>query len=59
VLFEGAKYGKKMMGFTENYIKVATTYNALLDNEIVDVTLGQLDAETMTMNAKFTILENA
>lgn len=59
VLFEGAKYGKKMMGFTENYIKVATTYNALLDNEIVDVTLGQLNAETMTMNAKFTILENA
>lgn len=59
VLFEDAKYGKKMMGFTENYIKVATTYNAELVNEIVDVTIEDLDTEAMTMNAKFTVLENA
>lgn len=59
VLFESAKYRKKMMGFTENYLKVATTYNADLVNEIVDVSIEDLDEENMTMNAKFIVLENA
>lgn len=58
-LFESAKYGKKMMGFTENYIKVSTSYNTALVNEIVDIKIGELDPETMTMNAQFTVLENA
>ncbi len=59
VLFESAKHGKKMMGFTENYVKVGTTYNAELVNEIVDLTIGELDAESMTMNAIYTVHENA
>lgn len=58
-LFESAKYGKKMMGFTENYIKVSTSYNTALVNEIVDIKIGELDPETMTMNAQFTVLEDA
>ena len=59
VLFESAKHGKKMMGFTENYVKVGTTYNAELVNEIVDLSIGELDAESMTMNAIYTVHENA
>ena len=59
VLFESAKHGERMMGFTENYVKVSTAYNSKLDNEIVDVTLGNLDKETMTMNAEITVFENA
>ena len=59
VLFEDAKHGKKMMGFTENYVKIAIPYNADLVNEIVEVTIQDLDEEIMTMNAKFTVLENA
>lgn len=58
-LFESAKYGESMMGFTENYVRVATPYNPALINEIVDVTVGDLDVETMTMQAQFTIFENA
>lgn len=59
VLFEDAKHGNKMMGFTENYVKVAIPYNADLVNEIVEVTIQDLDEKSMTMNAKFTVLENA
>ncbi len=59
VLFEDAKFGKKMMGFTENYVKVAIPYSADLVNEIVEERIQDLDEESMTMNAKFTVLENA
>lgn len=59
VLFEAAQHGEMMLGFTENYIKVATPYNEDLVNEIVDITVGELNAETMTMEALFTIVENA
>lgn len=59
VLFESAKHGKQMMGFTENYIKVAADYNSDFVNQIVDVKIGELHPESMTMNAQFTILENA
>ena len=59
VLFESAIHGHTMVGFTENYVKVAIPYNDALVNEIVDVTLGDLDPEAMTMEAQFTILENA
>lgn len=59
VLFESAVQDHAMVGFTENYVKVATPYNEDLVNEIVDVTIGDLDTETMTMQAQFTISENA
>ncbi len=36
VLFEGAKHGNSMFGFTENYIKTEVSYNENLINKIVD-----------------------
>jgi threonylcarbamoyladenosine tRNA methylthiotransferase MtaB len=59
VLFEDAKHVMKMMGFTENYVKVAIPYSADLVNEIVEVRIQDLDEESMTMNAKLTVIENA
>ena len=59
VLFESAKLGNTMVGFTENYVKVATHYNDALVNEIVDITIGELDTESMTMEAHFRIAHNA
>ena len=58
VLFEGARHSDTMVGFTENYVKVATPYNDLFVNEIVDVTIGDLNTETMTMEAQLTIIDN-
>ena len=39
VLFEHAKKGDNMYGFTENYIKTEITYNKTLCNKILDVML--------------------
>ncbi len=36
VLFEGAKHGNSMFGFTENYIKTEVPFNDNLINQIVD-----------------------
>lgn len=58
VLFEGARHGHTIVGFTENYIKVATPYNASFVNEIVDVTIEDLNTETMTMEAQLITTEN-
>ena len=58
VLFENAKQGQLMEGFTENYIKVATPYNSMFVNEVIDVTIGDLDLEAMTMEAQLTTIEN-
>ena len=58
VLFESARHGHAMVGFTENYIKVATPYNELFENEVVDVTVGDLNPETITMQARLTTIEN-
>lgn len=59
VLFESALHGHAMVGFTENYVRVATPYSEALVNEIVDVTIGELDLEAMTMEAQITVSENA
>jgi threonylcarbamoyladenosine tRNA methylthiotransferase MtaB len=46
VLFESAEDEEgRMSGFTNNYLKVTTTYNALLKNRILDVSLEQQDSE--------------
>ncbi len=58
VLFESAKHGHTMMGFTENYIKVATPYNDLFVNEIIDVAIADLNPKAMTMEAQLTTIEN-
>jgi len=44
VLFESDKSGDFMHGFTDNYIKVKTTYDASLSNRIVNVNLSKVDA---------------
>lgn len=43
VLFEAENDGALMMGFTANYIKVATTYNPLWVNEMISVTITKSD----------------
>ncbi|MCX6243878.1 MAG: tRNA (N(6)-L-threonylcarbamoyladenosine(37)-C(2))-methylthiotransferase MtaB [Bacteroidetes bacterium] len=43
VLFEGDNSGGFMHGFTENYIKVRTLFDAELVNQIVEVRLEELD----------------
>ena len=43
VLFESAKRNGMMFGFTENYIKVKTTFDEELINKIVIVKLKELD----------------
>ncbi len=58
VLFESARHEHTMVGFTENYVKVATPYNESFVNEIVDVAIGELDPETMTMKAQLTATRN-
>lgn len=58
VLFEGAKHQDTMLGFTENYVRVATPYNELFVNEIIDVEIGNLNAEAMTMDALLIDLQN-
>ncbi len=59
VLFESARHDHAMVGFTENYVKVAIPYNEVLVNQIVDITVGDLNPEAMTMEAHLTFLENA
>lgn len=45
VLFESDNSGGWMHGFTENYIKVKTTFNPGFVNRIIPVTLGMPDEE--------------
>ncbi len=45
VLWEIENDGSVMFGFTENYIKVKTPYDPMLVNEIMNVTLTEIDDE--------------
>lgn len=45
VLFESERDGDVMYGFTENYVKVKTTYNEELANQIVKVKLTEIDRD--------------
>jgi threonylcarbamoyladenosine tRNA methylthiotransferase MtaB len=42
VLFESDNSNGFMHGFTENYVRVRTEYNAALVNQVVDVRLEEL-----------------
>jgi threonylcarbamoyladenosine tRNA methylthiotransferase MtaB len=44
-LFEHAKKGTRMHGFTENYIKVEADYNLSLINKLIDVILLEFNAD--------------
>lgn len=49
VLMEHSKPGTKMHGFTDNYIRVELENDDRLDNQIVDVRLGEFNEETVTL----------
>jgi threonylcarbamoyladenosine tRNA methylthiotransferase MtaB len=51
VLFEHTRYGSKMYGFTENYIKMVFDYDSSLVNKITNVRVGEPDTERMAMQA--------
>lgn len=53
VLFEAEQDGSFMHGFTDNYIKVKTTYDPLLVNEVTEVELVQItDDGTVLCNVQ-------
>ncbi|MGL4780168.1 MAG: tRNA (N(6)-L-threonylcarbamoyladenosine(37)-C(2))-methylthiotransferase MtaB [Bacteroidales bacterium] len=52
VLFEHAKEGEPIYGFTENYIKVEVAYNADLCNNLSNVTLGEFNADKTALLIK-------
>lgn len=52
VLFEHAKEGEPVYGFTENYIKVEVPYNAELCNNISQVMLGDFNADKTALLIK-------
>jgi threonylcarbamoyladenosine tRNA methylthiotransferase MtaB len=45
VLWEAENDSNTMYGFTDNYIKVKTSYDPILVNEITDVSIGAIDAD--------------
>lgn len=45
VLWESRQKGEKMVGFTNNYIRVVTAFDKMLVNTIQTVTLGNLNEE--------------
>ncbi len=53
VLFEHTKRGKKMHGFTENYIKVEADYDEALINRLCSVVLGDFNAEQTALIAGY------
>ena len=52
VLFEHAKKGDNMYGFTENYIKTEITYNKTLCNKIRDVMLTGWNSDKTALKVK-------
>jgi threonylcarbamoyladenosine tRNA methylthiotransferase MtaB len=43
VLFEHTNKNNKMFGFTDNYVKVETEYNATFVNQIIEIELDELN----------------
>jgi threonylcarbamoyladenosine tRNA methylthiotransferase MtaB len=52
VLFEHAKKGDKMYGFTENYIKTEIKYDSALCNVIKDVKLTDWNRDKTALKAE-------
>lgn len=53
VLFEHTLRGKRMHGFTENYVKLYADYNPEFINKMIEVEVGEYDEEEMAMKALF------
>lgn len=54
VLFENASHRGKMVGFTENYVKVFANFKPSCINKIMEIKVGKLDEENTTMEALLT-----
>ncbi|MDR1981377.1 MAG: tRNA (N(6)-L-threonylcarbamoyladenosine(37)-C(2))-methylthiotransferase MtaB [Tannerellaceae bacterium] len=54
VLFEHARKGDNMYGFTENYIKVETPYDTALTNEVRKVVLAGWNEDRTALTARLT-----
>ena len=55
VLFEKAGQGKRMHGFTENYIRAelsAADSDERLDNQLVEVTLGEMNSDKTAVKVR-------
>ena len=52
VLFEDAKHVMKMMGFTENYVRVEVPYCEEKANEIISLVLGDYNTEKTALVEK-------
>ena len=46
-------YTHLMMGFTENYVKIVSDYDASLVNRVIEIEIGKLDEKHMAMEAIF------
>ena len=55
VLFEQEENEGSLYGFTENYVKVKTKYDAALVNELIEVELTEIDRDGLM---KCNILSN-
>jgi len=53
VIFEHTRRGKKMHGFTENYVKVETDYDSKLINKLVKVKLKDFNEDKSTLSIIF------
>jgi len=53
VLFEHTRHGRKMIGFTENYVRMVSDYDASLVNRLVEIEVGKPDNEHSAMEAVF------
>lgn len=53
VLFEHTRRGNMMHGFTENYIKICAPFNPDIINEVIEIKVGEYNAEEMAMSAIF------
>lgn len=53
VLFEHTRRGKRMHGFTENYLKLYTDFDLQYINKIIEVEIGEYDEDEMAMKAIF------
>ncbi len=55
VLFEHTRRGKKMHGFTENYVKVELNYDETLINRLIPVTLEDFNADQSALKGRLEI----
>ncbi len=54
VLFEHTKRGRKMHGFTENYVRMHADFDPVLINRVIEVEVGPYDERQVAMEAIIT-----